>query len=73
MDCETEIEVKKQVNQVELAILAAIPTGIFIPAIIIALAELQYDMARLRLLYEDDNPGQLPCPFCGREDDAARE
>lgn len=53
MDHKTEIEVLKQVGQVKLAINEAIPTGIDVAAIIIALAELQRDIARL--LYEDDD------------------
>lgn len=53
MDHKTEIEVLKQVGQVKLAINEAIPTGIGVAAIIIALAELQRDMARL--LYDADD------------------
>ena len=57
MDYKTEIEVLKQVGQVKLAINEAIPTGIGIAAIIIALAELQRDMARLlyNLAEEEDD------------------
>ncbi len=55
MDYKTELEVQKQISQVKLAINAAIPTGIDIAVIIIALAELQRDMAKLLYEYADDS------------------
>lgn len=52
----TEIEVqKKEVSRAKVAINNAIPIGTDIAVIIIALAELQRDMAELLYEYADDD------------------
>lgn len=53
MDYKTMIEIQKQKTRVKLAINEAIPVGVDIAVIIIALAELQAEMGRL--LYKDED------------------